>query len=116
MPPVSEQRLFDALATLTRAFADGGMPDMMGEAHDARGADGASPAIEAMDAKSRRVWGDASLEEAAAAAASRGGDGAPIRSLLGGRALVRRGAGGRRDPPAEILGIAAEDARVKQEI
>lgn len=116
MPPVSEQRLFDALGTLTRAFADGGLPDMAGETHDVSAPAGSSPAIAAMDEESREVLGEASLAVAFGAFASRGGDGGPIHMLIGAMGLMALRAGEEPDPPAEILGIAAEDARVEQEI
>jgi hypothetical protein len=117
MPPVSEQRLFEALATITRAFADGGVPDMSGEAPaEAPNLPGASPAIAAMDDESREVLGEAALAVAFGAFASRGGDGGPIHLLIGAMGLMALLAGEEPDPPAEILGIAAEDERVEAEI
>jgi hypothetical protein len=113
VPQISEQRLFDALATLTRAFADGGVPDMSGEAP---AEPGASPAIAAMDAEAREVLGEAALAVAFGAFASRGGDGGPIHLLVGAMGLMALLAGEEPDPPAEILGIAAEDGRVEAEI
>lgn len=112
MPSVSEQRLFDALATLSRAFADGGVPDISGEQHEpAR-----SAAIAAMDEESREVLGEASLAVAFGAFASRGGDSGPIHMLIGAMGLMALLTGEEPDPPAEILDIAAEDGRVEQEI
>ncbi|MDO9706800.1 hypothetical protein [Paracraurococcus lichenis] len=112
MPPVSEQRLFDALATLSRAFADGGVPDIAGEPHAAA----PSPAIAAMDAEAREVLGEAALAVAFGAFASRGGDGGPVHLLIGAMGLMALLCGEEPDPPAEIMGIAAEDARVEQEV
>ena len=75
MAAVSEQRFFDALATVARAFADGGVPAMPGvDAVRAAGAVGpSSPAIAAMDDEAReaeleqldassRTWGPDSIQ------------------------------------------------------
>jgi hypothetical protein len=119
MAAVSEQRLFDALATVARAFADGGVPAMpgVGPAPDA-GGDGAgpSPAIAAMDDEAREVLGEAALAVAFGAFASRGGDGGPIQTLIAAMGLMAILTGEEPDPPAEILGIAAGDDRVEAEI
>ena len=118
MAAVSEQRLFDALATVARAFADGGVPAMPGAdaAPDAGAAADASPAIAAMDDEAREVLGEAALAVAFGAFASRGGDGGPIQSLIAAMGLMAILSGEEPDPPAEILGIAAEDGRVEAEI
>jgi hypothetical protein len=119
MAAVSEQRLFDALATVARAFADGGVPAMPGvdTAPDAAGtAADASPAIAAMDDEAREVLGEAALAIAFGAFASRGGDGGPIHTLVAAMGLMAILAEEEPDPPAEIGGIAAEDGRVEAEI
>ncbi len=117
MAAISEQRLFDALATITRAFADGGVPSMPGADVAPSGSDAtASPAIEAMDDEMREVLGEAALAVAYGAFASRGGDGGPIQTLIAAMGLMAMLSGEEPDPPAEILGIAAEDERVEAEI
>ena len=117
MAPVSEQRLFDALATVARAFADGGVPAMPGvEAAPDGGAAGPSPAIAAMDDETREVLGEAALAIAFGAFASRGGNGGPMQTLIAAMGLMAIAAEEEPDPPAEILGIAAEDGRVEAEI
>jgi len=118
MAAVSEQRLFDALATVARAFADGGVPAMPGAdaAPDAGAAADASPAIAAMDDEAREVLGEAALAIAFGAFASRGGDGGSIQTLIAAMGLMAISAEEEPDPPAEILGIAAEDGRVEAEI
>ncbi len=120
MAAVSEQRLFDALATVARAFADGGVPAMPGvdaapDAGDAAAA-GPSPAIAALDDEAREVLGEAALAIAFGAFASRGGDGGPIQTLVAAMGLMAILSGEEPDPPAEVLGIAAEDGRVEAEI
>ena len=121
MAAVSEQRLFDALATVARAFADGGVPAMPGmeaapEDAGAAGQSPSSPAIAAMDDEAREVLGEAALAVSFGAFASRGGDGGPIHTLIAAMGLMAILAEEEPDPPAEILGIAAEDARVEAEI
>ena len=120
MAAVSEQRLFDALATLTRAFADGGVPGMPGAEDAGAGppphAPDPCPAIAAMDEETREVLGEAALAVAFGAFASRGGDSGPMHALVAAMGLMAILAGEEPDPPAEILGIAAEDARVEAEV
>ena len=127
MAAVSEQRLFDALATVARAFADGGVPAMpampgadaapgVDAAPDAGAAAGPSPAIAAMDDEAREVLGEAALAVAFGAFASRGGDGGPIHTLVAAMGLMAILSGEEPDPPAEIRGIAAEDGRAEAEI
>jgi hypothetical protein len=111
MAAISEQKLFDALATLTRAFAEDGLP----APPDADAAD-LSPAITAMDDETREVLGEAALAVAFGAFASRGGDGGPIQTLIATMGLMAILAGEEPDPPAEIMGLAAEDERVDAEI
>ncbi|WP_156963671.1 hypothetical protein [Muricoccus aerilatus] len=117
MTKVSEQRLFDALATITRAFGEGGFPPV--DAAGPGAADGvadASPAIEALSDDTREVLGEAALAVAYGAFASRGGDGGAIHTLVAAMGLMAHLSGEEPDPPAEILSIAAEDARVEAEI
>ena len=118
MAAISEQRLFDALATVARAFADGGVPAMPGvdATPYAGAAAGPSPAIAAMDDEAREVLGEAALAIAFGAFASRGGDGGPIQTLIAAMGLMAILSGEEPNPPAEIGGIAAEDARVEAEI
>jgi hypothetical protein len=118
MAAVSEQRLFDALATVARAFADGGVPAMPGAdaAPDAGATADASPAIAALDDEAREVLGEAALAVSFGAFASRGGDGGPIHTLVAAMGLMAILSGEEPDPPAEIGGIAAEDGRVEAEI
>jgi hypothetical protein len=111
MAAISEQRLFEALATITRAFADGGLP----ASPDAEAA-APSPAITAMDDETREVLGEAALAVAFGAFASRGGDGGPMQTLIASLGLLAILAGEEPDPPAEIMGIVAEDERVDAEI
>lgn len=105
MAAVSEQRLFDALATISRAFAEGGVP----------GAEGGDAAIAAMDPETREVLGEAALAVAFGAFAARAGEGA-MHSLIAALGLLAIAADEEPDPPAEIMGIGAEDARVEAEL
>ncbi|WP_270937909.1 hypothetical protein, partial [Falsiroseomonas oryzae] len=113
MAGISEQRLFEALATLSQAFAEGGVPPMPGT-DDAP--DEAEPAIAAMDPEAREALGEAAMAVAFGAFASQGGAGGAMQALVAALGLMAVQAGEEPDPPAEILGIAAEDARVEAEI
>lgn len=118
MAPISEQRLFEALATITHAFADGGVPGVEGEAPGAasEGGEGPSPAIEALSPHTREVLGEAALAVAYGAFASRGGEGGAMHTLIAAMGLMAHLSGEEPDPPAEILAIGAQDGRVEEEI
>ena len=117
MAPISEQRLFDALATITHAFADGGMPGVEGASGAAsEGGEGPSPAIEALSPHTREVLGEAALAVAYGAFASRGGEGGAMHTLIAAMGLMAQLSGEEPDPPAEILAIGAQDGRVEEEI
>ena len=112
MPPVSEQRLSEALRTISHAFADGGISDRPGDHPDA----GEDPGLAGMDDELRAGLGEAALAVAFGAFASRAGDGGPLHLLIASMGLLALQAGEEPDPPAEILAIVAEDARVEAEI
>jgi hypothetical protein len=116
MAPVSEQRLLDALATVTRAFAEGGISPPSDTDHANGGSEDPSPAISALSPEMREVLGEAALAVAFGAFASRGGDGGPIHMLIAAMGLMAIVSGEEPDPPAEIMGVLAEDARVEAEI
>jgi hypothetical protein len=84
----------------------------------AAGADAtdAAPAIAVMDDEAREVLGEAALAVAFGAFASRGGDGGSIQTLIAAMGLMAILAEEEPDPPAEIMSLAAEDARVEAEI
>ncbi|WP_137178152.1 hypothetical protein [Roseomonas sp. AR75] len=107
MSTQSDQRLFDALATLCRACASGEVPPTPGEDAD--------PPT-ALDPEARGVLGEAALAVAFGAFAERGDAHGPMQALLAALGLLAVHAGEEPDPPAEILGIAAEDARVEAEV
>jgi hypothetical protein len=106
MAAVPEHRLFEALAVVCRACADGIAPE--------EGT--AAPAPEAAMAEAREVLGEAALAAAYGAFAARGDESGPMHTLVASLGLLAVLAGEEPDPPAEILGIAAEDARVEAEI
>jgi len=116
MNAASEQRLFEALATITRAFADGGVPSLDPAGAEAAGPADPSPAIDALNPETREVLGEAALAVAFGAFASRGGDGGTMHTLIAALGLMAIQCGEEPDPPAEILAIAAEDGRVEEEI
>jgi hypothetical protein len=129
MTATSEQRLFLALATLVRAFTEGGLPAVPETETAPRGATAAAgeapgtaagadmPAfLAAMDEEEREALGEAALAVAFGAFAAGGRETGPMQALLAALGLMAVLAGEEPDPPAEILGIAAEDARVEAEI
>ncbi|WP_157033925.1 hypothetical protein [Belnapia moabensis] len=69
-----------------------------------------------MDDETREVLGEAALAVAFGAFAARGGDGGPIQTLIAAMGLMAIRSGEEPDPPAEILGITAQDAQVETEI
>ncbi|MBP0494033.1 hypothetical protein [Roseomonas indoligenes] len=105
MPSASDLKLFDALATVSRAFAEGAVPG-----------NEESPAIEAMDPESRTMLGEAALAVAYGAFARDGDDSGPMHMLVGAIGLMAIGAGEEPDPPAEIMAVLADDDRVEVEI
>src|SRR4051812_413947 len=117
MAAISEQRLFEALTTITRAFADGDVPPMPGtDVVPGVDATDTAPVIAAMDDEAREVLGEAALAVAFGAFASSGGDGGPIHTLIAAMGLMAILAEEEPDPPAEILGILAQDGQVEAEI
>ncbi|WP_237214803.1 hypothetical protein [Falsiroseomonas oryziterrae] len=107
MPAVSEQRLFDALATISRACGEGGV---------AAASDSDLAGLAALDEATRDVLGEAALAVAYGAFAARGGTDGIMHSLVAALGLMAVAAGEEPDPPAEILGVGAEDARVEAEL
>ncbi|WP_338664248.1 hypothetical protein VQH23_03585 [Pararoseomonas sp. SCSIO 73927] len=105
MPSASELKLFEALATVSRAFGEGGLPG--GEE---------SQVIDAMEPESRVVLGEAALAVAYGAFARDGDDSGPMHMLVGAIGLMAIGAGEDPDPPAEIMAVLADDERVEAEI
>jgi hypothetical protein len=104
MATISERRLFDALATLSHACAEGGVPGA------------AEEGLAALDQETREGLGEAALAVAFGAFAAEDTDGGPMHMLTAALGLLAVRAGEEPDPPAEILGIAAEDSRVEIEI
>ncbi|HEY8614270.1 MAG TPA: hypothetical protein VIL69_23670 [Roseomonas sp.] len=116
MAAISEQRLMDALATLTRVFADGGVPALPGIGEGNTTTEDSTSTLPKLNPETGEVLGEAALAVAFGAFASRGGDSGPIHTLIATLGLMAILAGEEPDPPAEILGIAAEDERVEAEI
>ncbi|HEV7267634.1 MAG TPA: hypothetical protein VGN83_22430 [Falsiroseomonas sp.] len=109
----SQRRLLDALALLSRACADGAVPEQARPRED--DGDAGAPPAPLGDAE-KEVLGEAGLAVAFGAFLSRGDEGGAIQTLIATLGLLAALAGEEPDPPAEILGIAAEDARVEAEI
>jgi|GEM_PF-2650544 len=103
MSGTTEARIFDALATLSRACAEGGLTGEEGP-------------VAAMNDEAREVLAEAALATSFGAFAARGGNAGVMPMLVATLGLLAVAAGEEPDPPAEILAITAEDARVEAEI
>jgi hypothetical protein len=68
------------------------------------------------DDAAQEALGEAALAVAFGAFLARGGEAGPMQTLIASIGLLETLAGEEPDPPAEILGIAAEDDRVEAEI
>ena len=112
---VTEQKLFDALATITLAFAEGAAPPVPAVGGEPP-LDAADAAIAAMDPESRDALGEAALAVSFGAFASRGGEDGAMHMLVAAMGLMAMAAGEEPDPPAEIMAVLAEDGRVESEI
>ena len=98
---LSERRVLDALAILSRACASGAVPEAA-----------APDAPAGTDEAAQEALGEAALAVAFGAFLARGGEAGPMQTLIASIGLLETLAGEEPDPPAEILGIAAEDDRV----
>lgn len=104
MQKISEQRLFEALATVCHACGGDGLPQGEGEE------------VRPIDPETREVLAEAALATAYGAFAAQGGDSGAMHMLIGAMGLMAVRMGEEPDPPAEIMGLLAEDAQVEAEI
>lgn len=114
---ISEKSLFDALAAVSRAFAEDGLPSLAeaeGRAINPSGAP--SGTIEAMDPEVREALGEASLAVAYGAFASQDEAAGAMHMLVGAIGLLALHGGEDADPTMEIMAVLADDARVETEI
>ena len=113
----SEKALSDALAAVSRAFADDGVPSLA-EADGHPAGPSAAPAgpVEAMDPQVREALGEASLAVAYGAFASLDQAEGAMHMLVGATGLLALHAGEDADPSVEIMTLLADDARVEVEI
>ena len=114
MTTSSEKALSDALAAVSRAFADDGVPSLAeAEGHPA----GPSHApVEAMDPEVREALGEASLAVAYGAFASGDEAAGALHMLVGATGLLALHGGEDADPALEIMTVLADDTRVETEI
>lgn len=105
---ISERRVMQALAVLSRACTAGTLPQ------DAAAVDAGT--VPPRGEEAERVLGEAALAVAFGAFLERGDEAGPMQTLLASLGLLAALAGEEPDPPAEILGILAADDRVESEI
>ena len=117
MTTSSEKALSDALAAVSRAFADDGVPSLA-EADGHAGGPSHAPAgpVEAMNPEVREALGEASLAVAYGAFASLDQAAGAMHMLVGATGLLALHAGEDADPSVEIMTLLADDARVEVEI
>lgn len=112
MSTVPEKALFDALATVSRAFTEAAAP----ASGDAGPTDGASDLVNSVQPEVREALGEAALAVAYGAFASQDREAGVMHMLVGAIGLLAMQAGEEPDPPAEIMAVLAEDDRVETEI
>lgn len=106
-----EQKIFDAVATLSHALSADGLPPAPGEA-----APDPASAIAALDGETKEVLGEAALAVAFGAFASRGGHEGPMHMLVSALGLMSVLAGQEPDPMGEVTSVLAEGEQVEAEI
>ncbi|MBP0444099.1 hypothetical protein J8J14_04845 [Roseomonas sp. SSH11] len=116
MPSASDLKLFDALATVSRAFAEGRLVPAGDDGDVPAEAAPAAGMLQAMDEESRAVLGEAALAAAYGAFAADGGEAGAMHMLVGAIGLMAASAGEDVDPPEDILSVLADGERVEAEI
>lgn len=112
---IPDKALFDALAAVSRAFAEDGVPTLAeAEAHAA--ADATPGGSEALHPDVREALGEASLAVAYGAFASQDEAAGAMHMLVGATGLLALHAGEDADPLAEVMNVLADGARVELEI
>jgi len=112
---IPDKALFDALAAVSRAFAEDGVPTLAeAEAHASADAPPGGP--EAMHPDVREALGEASLAVAYGAFASQDEAAGAMHMLVGATGLLALHAGEDADPLTEVMNVLADDARVELEI
>jgi hypothetical protein len=114
MTTVSEKALFDALATVSRAFTEAATATSA--SGDAADADGPAELVNSVQPEVRAALGEAALAVAYGAFASQDQEAGVMHMLVGAIGLLAMQAGEDPDPPAEIMAVLAEDDRVESEI
>lgn len=115
MTTIPEKALFDALATVSRAFADDGVP-VAAETDGQAAPHASSGMIQAMDPEVREALGEASLAVAYGAFASGDEAAGALHMLVGATGLLALHGGEDADPALEIMTVLADDTRVETEI
>ncbi len=115
MAEITDRKLLEALAILSRACAGEGLPPTCAaEAATPPGLEPAAP--ETLPEPRCELLGEAALSVAFGTFAARGPEDGAFQSLLAALGLLQVVAGEEPDPPAEILAVQAEDERVEREV
>ena len=113
---IREKELFDALAAVSRAFAETGVPVPGDTQNTSEAGMQASAEVEAMSPEVKEALGEAALAVAYGAFASQDEAAGAMHMLVGATGLLALHAGEDADPSSEIMGMLADDARVEAEI
>lgn len=114
---IPEKQLFDALAVVSRAFGEHGVPTLADAEKGVTGLSAASSGtVEAMNPHIREALGEASLAVAYGAFATQDEAAGAMHMLVGATGLLALHAGEDADPSTEIMTVLADDARVELEI
>lgn len=116
MTTIPEKALFDALATVSRAFADDGVPVAAEADSRATSPHASSGTIQGMDPEVREALGEASLAVAYGAFASGDEAAGALHMLVGATGLLALHGGEDADPALEIMTVLADDTRVETDI
>ena len=116
MTTAPKKALSDALAAVSRAFLENGIPSHPNADGHPTGVVEASPEVEAMDPEVREALGEASLAVAYGAFASGNEAAGALHMLVGATGLLALHGGEDADPALEIMTVLADDTRVETEI
>ena len=117
MTMIREKALFDALAAVSRSFAEDGIPSLAeaeGLAKPAAGPE--SDAAVPMDPEVREALGEAALAVAYGAFASQQPETGALHMLIGATGLLALHGGEDANPAEEIMALLADDAKVEIEV
>ncbi len=117
MTMIREKALFDALAAVSRSFAEDGIPSLAEAEGRPEAASGMVPdAAVPMDPEVREALGEAALAVAYGAFASQEHETGAMHMLVGATGLLALHGGEDANPAEEIMALLADDTKVELEV